>query len=186
MYKTNIKPKLSKLTKRNLVIGSLVALVLVGVLYAMFYNKSPKQNVTQNVTSQEEGKINFEPPTEQEKQLVEDNKEQIVANQKTEEELQSTTVSILITDASQYNDTIEVRAYTPDVYESDGTCTYVFTKGISKITKSVASAKDAKTTYCPTLNVPRSDFDSAGNWSLDLSYKSSVSQGSKQTTVKVQ
>lgn len=86
-------------------------------------------------------------------------------------------VTVFIVDASQYDNTVEVRAYVSGVVES-GVCNVVFTQGTSKITKQVAATANASSTVCATLDVPLSEFSGRGTWNVTVSYSSDTSVGS--------
>lgn len=91
----------------------------------------------------------------------------------------STTASnttVIITDAAQYDDTIEVRSYIPDHYE-DGTCTITFTQDSKVVTKQTPAYRDATTTICTNPLIKRSEFPSPGTWIVKITYESSGASG---------
>lgn len=95
------------------------------------------------------------------------------------------TVTPMFTDASQYGNTVEVRAYINGIVESDGTCTFTFTKDAKTITKTSASLTNPNYTNCETVSVPTSEFASKGTWQLKISYQSPKSQGSASTSLEI-
>ncbi len=97
----------------------------------------------------------------------------------------SKSVAVSINDASQYGNTIEVRAYINGIVESDGTCTFTFTKDAKTITKTSASLTNPNYTNCETVSVPTSEFASKGTWQLKISYQSPKSQGSASTSLEI-
>lgn len=94
-------------------------------------------------------------------------------------------VRVVITDASQYGDEIEVRAYVPDSYE-EGACTVVFTKGEHKVEKTVKAFVDSSYTICPRVTVPRSEFPAAGAWSVTVAYSSAKYSGAANQNMEIQ
>lgn len=100
--------------------------------------------------------------------------------------IDKTKTSVVIVDAAQYGETIEVRAYANEVSAS-GTCTFTFSKGDATVVRGSASSPSAQTTSCATLTMPVSAFATRGDWSLVVKYASSSSNGesdAKTVTVK--
>lgn len=147
----------------------------VGVL-AYTLNKDDDIN-TESVSN-----INFDPPTEQEKSAGDEQKKEIV-----EEEKQSKpdTAEVVIVDASQYNDEIEIRAFVSNVVK-DGTCNYLFENSGQKVEKSSLAKADASTTPCFTLVVPRSEFAKSGVWDVTITYTNDEITGSTSSTIDIQ
>lgn len=124
--------------------------------------------------------INFSPPTEEEKQAGDKQKE-IIDNEPQEQTSQDlsdnrSTVNVVITDAGQYGDTIEIRSFIPN-HMQDGTCTIVLSMGIQKIVKEVPAKRDVSSTVCLNPNLERNQFPSKGIWQLTVSYSSKDAQG---------
>lgn len=131
--------------------------------------------------------INYDPPTEEEKQAGDEQKEEIIKDEEAEEKQtnneQKQTASVIITDAGQYDDVIEVRSFIPDHYQ-DGTCTITFRQGEKTLSKDTPAYKDASTTICTNPLFKRSEFPSGGDWQVTVSYTSKDAAGqSKPQTV---
>lgn len=126
--------------------------------------------------------INFNPPTKQEKASGNQQKQADIERQQVDTTSPSQTSSAVlhIVDASQYQDQIEVRGYTGDVYEDGGTCTATFTKDSKTVTGTSKAFKDATTTQCTPIDIPRSNFPSAGVWNLVVSYSSTNNKGTSE------
>lgn len=172
-----------------MLIVTVVLLLVVGAfLYASKVNS--RNNATSQTTADDASKINLDPPTEQEKQDTEDHKQDIVDKQNNPSppppQPGGRTITVAITDAGQYGPEVEVRAYTADVYETGGVCTFTFSKDGTTITKKTDGIKDARTTICTTLTVPRSEFPGEGEWLLEVAYSSSTAQGKAQTRLRIQ
>lgn len=162
-----------KKSKKPLIIAIAVSVALLGVgawTYAYFSNRSTYDD-TQTVND-----INYDPPTEAEQAAGDKQKEQLT---KEEEPSQSEDIEVAVVDASQYNDTVEIRAFVQGVIES-GSCTATLTKDGQTVTKKSDAFIDATTTQCGNLNIPRSDFPSGGEWSLIVSYSSERHAGSSK------
>lgn len=181
--------KVNKNSTSKKILITLTILATLGMVaggFLVFGRKNHNQSQANTTApSSVESKINLDPPTTQEKQAAEDKKQQIITEQNATPS-STANVPIVITDASQYGPTIEVRAYVPDIYEKDGTCTFSFTKNTDKIVKTTSAQPDAKTTYCTTLSVPRSEFSGSGDWQLTITYKSSTHSGTTTSKLRIE
>jgi cytoskeletal protein RodZ len=164
--------------KKNIIIA--VVIILLGAVGAgtYFYFK-PKEPT-------EKTGINYNPPTNNEIQEAVDQQEK----NKQREALDAnpptvTSADVVIADAAQYGDTIEVRGFIQNVYEDGGTCTAVLKKGELSVTKSNPAFKDAKTIQCGALDFKRTQFTQSGTWELTLTYNSAVVEGSATKSVEV-
>lgn len=160
----------------------IVAVFSSGLLYYKKYRNSDKEITSDTPTVNSDG-INFNPPTEQEKQQVEDNK-QTIAN---EQHNQPTTdpvsglkkVSPIITYAGQYNNVIEVGGYVANVIENHGTCTLKLSKSNITKTVSVNATSNASSTDCSVMSLTRSELE-PGAWNATVIYTSSTSAGTSE------
>jgi hypothetical protein len=179
--------------KKYLVI-SLILLIAAGVLvFALetsgvtnFVNNKATDEQTSDVNPND---INYEPPTEEEKNSGDEQKDDVLKDeeQRNDPDNQNKqTASVIITDAKQYDDIIEVRSFIPNHYE-DGTCTITFTKDSQSISKDTPAYRDASTTICTNPLFNRSEFPGSGDWNLVVYYKSTGASGqSSITTVKIE
>ncbi|MCQ2571041.1 MAG: hypothetical protein MJ154_02225 [Candidatus Saccharibacteria bacterium] len=67
-----------------------------------------------------------------------------------------------------------------NINESEGTCTYVFSKGDSTITASTKILPNPGYISCETARIERSKFTS-GTWSVKIQYKSKTAEGESET-----
>lgn len=155
----------------------LTAIILIAAavgMYVFFTRPKPVEN-----------RVNYNPPTNNERQDAIDQKEK---NQQREEieksDVVPSTANVVITDANQYDNSIEVRGYVDNVYEDGGSCTATFTLGSAKVSKTLPIIKDAKTLQCGALDFERAQF-SPGTWTMTLIYKSSTVQGSATKDVDI-
>lgn len=123
--------------------------------------------------------INFGPPTQEEQEAGDDRKQEIVDEESRPTGTQKN-ANIIIVDASQYGDEIEIRSFINNVLE-DGTCTITLRKDNDSITRQVPAHKDVSTTICSNVIIKRSDFPSSGLWNVSVSYKSSSASGTSET-----
>ncbi len=166
-----------KRVKLLVTVAVLVVLAAVSVFVGV---KMRTPNTTPQPTPGFTEKLDLNPATDQEKQQAEDAKNEIVKKDEQATQQQASnlrTVVPTIIDAGQYGQNIEVRAFVSAIYENGGTCTFTFAKGAQKITKTSPGVKDATTTRCTNLSVPKGEF-SSGSWSVVVSYSSSTASGS--------
>lgn len=168
--------------KKLLITITICALAaLAGCAYYAFHRQNtPRKPVLQNG-------VNYSPPTESEKQAANDIKDTIVNSQQNNQSTDGKTkASVIITDAAQYENTIEVRSFIPNHYE-DGTCTITFTHQNLKVQKTAPAYRDASSTICTNPLVGRSEFTATGEWAVIVSYTSEHANGTseaKTLTVK--
>lgn len=163
-----------------------ILLIVFGVLAWQWVNKGD-----QTTTQPSQDGVNYTPPTDEDKQRVEENKQRII-DEVAKNKQQATNsndklvISPLITYAGQYGDTIEVGGYVNGVFEDNGTCTATFRQANTTLNKSVTAVKGANSVDCPVMSLPQSSF-TKGNWAVTISYKSVNASGiseSKQFEVK--
>ncbi len=128
------------------------------------------------------------PSKEQEKQEAEDHKNEVVKQQQEQQTSHNTdsatkkTVTPLIVNASSSG----VSGYVQGVVEDGGSCTWTFTKGGLKFTKSSAGLANVSNSTCPYTSLSSGDFSESGTWKVTLSYSSANASGvSAEGTVTV-
>ena len=171
-----------KTAGRKRIVILLVAILLIGLLgFAAI--KLLNRSSTKPASTENNGEtINFSPATEEEKTQADKIKEDL-ANQQNQTPPPSgsqKSVTPIITDAGQYDDKVEIRAYIPNVLENGGKCTYTLKKDAEQITKTVGGMAGPQTTQCESIGVPVSEFPSKGTWTLTVSYLSASSSGSSE------
>ena len=181
------RPPNRKPSKKTLLLVGLAVILVCGGAASAYAIKKSRNSVTPMATG-DENEINYGPPTDEEKKAGDDQKDKNIAEE--EKRNQPTTglknVAVFVTDADQYEDVVEVRSFIPDHYE-DGDCTITFTKGSDVVSKTTSAYRDASTTICTNPLFERSEFSSAGNWSLVVTYKAAGATGkSEAKDVKIQ
>jgi hypothetical protein len=127
--------------------------------------------------------VNYGPPTDEEKNAGDQQKD--INLQKEEDIKNAPTLSqahVFVVDASQYDSTVEVRAFISNAIEDGGTCTVEFSKEGDSFSRSSTAFKDATTTQCGAITLSRSSFSSAGNWQVRVSYRSATLSGESNVT----
>ncbi len=180
------KQIIKKLNKKSALI-----IVLVLALISVFaYTQLRSSNEPTVLQTADGGTVNLDPPTAEEKQAGDSQKqknEQQSAPQTGQKSVKPVITSAGQFDNPQYGQVIEVRTLVTGVYESGGMCTATFKLGQAVVTKQVEALQDATTTRCDVVIIPRSEFPSAGEWELTVSYASASYSGqSDATKVSVQ
>lgn len=185
--------KIKKPTKKAIIIGIIaVGVIAAGALTYYFVNVRDDNPQTTGTTNGQEEPVNLAPPTEQDAQRVEDNKQQIVDRQaqldaqSQQSDSSKKNVVPTITYAGQYGQVVEVGAEVA-VFDASGTCTATFSLGASSFTKSVQAVQNVNRMNCPTISVPVSEFTPKGSWGVTIKYDSGSSTGvSNSSTIRVE
>jgi len=187
-YKNNHKQRIVYI----IVISSL--LFTVG-LYSFFkFNLMSK--IRRSATVNDISNINYGPPTEEEQRAGNDIKVDITqseqnnqkpsTDQPNEQNAKRSDLPVIISDATQYSQNIEVSAFIPNYFE-DGKCIMTFSLGNLSVVKETDAHADASTTICANIAVPRSEFGQPGMWSLVVRYvTNNVDSSSNAKEVVVQ
>ena len=86
-------------------------------------------------------------------------------------------VEVGVAYASADDGVVEIRAFTPSVIESTGTCTAILTQGSQKVTRTSKAFVDFSTSQCEPITIPVADFPHRGTWTLVVTYDSDKSNG---------
>lgn len=169
-----------RFSKKTALISTAIVLVVVaGIGGYMWYNRDNEVASPEPINP-----INYDPPTQDEKDQAQANKERIeqeTTNQDSGSGAKS--VTPVITNASQIGQQVTVNSYVAGIFEDGGKCTITFTKGTTKITKETDGFANVSTTDCTPLRLDRSEFPQGGDWQVVVSYKSSSAQGSSQSKI---
>ena len=167
-----------------LLIGILVFVLEKTKVINLYERKTPE-----SVASTNEPKINLDPPTEEEIQAGNDQKQAII-NQE-EQQTNNDEISdgkreadVVIVDASQYDQEVEIRAFISNAVQN-GTCTYTFKLNDTSFVRSMPAQADASTTPCITLTLARSDFNTSGNWNVTVRFESDSYMGEKSSVLEI-
>jgi hypothetical protein len=161
------------------ILAAALLLVLERTGRINFFNRDVAEEQTQ---ADQGSDINFNPPTETEQNAGDEKKQELAENAA---ETLPSMANVVIVDASQYNQTIEVRAFVSNVVEN-GTCRFTFSKDSSSFEKQTPANAEASSTPCASLYVPRSEFSAAGTWALDVTYTATTVNGSAHSKIEIQ
>ena len=67
-----------------------------------------------------------------------------------------------------------------NIVETEGTCSYIFTKDTQSVTKITSVLPNAKNTVCEAVVLEKGSL-SSGEWKVRLEYKSNLSEGVSET-----
>jgi hypothetical protein len=175
MYK--IKSRRKKRSPLKAILIIVVITILVAGVFA-YFRMDNDDSVTGSNTSEgdltsDEEYINLNPPTDQELQESEDNKDSL-ANGNGSLPTNSNGKK-QVTPVIAYGDRTEIRADVPGIFEEEGTCTATATKNGQTKTASSSGFGNYNYTSCtPITGLNLSD----GGWSVVVSYNSNTSEGS--------
>lgn len=180
-YQANKK----RFAKKHVLLISLFTMLALGLVAGTLALKGRDSSHPETSSA---GGINYGPPTEEEKTAGDERKKEILKEEQNTDpkpSVQTKTATVIVTDAGQYDDTIEVRAFIPDHYQ-DGTCTITFRQGNHDITKESPAYRDASTTICTNPMIQRSEFPAGGDWQVSVAYTSADAKGQSETkTIKI-
>ena len=161
---------------------TLALLIIAGLIYLVFFhNSNPPISGGAKTTTADGKKVNLSPPTTNDKQSNDANKEAIVNRDNNLSNPSQPTIpaSVIITEATSTS----VKAYVQGVYEDGGNCSATATQGTQVITAASIGFKNVSYTQCAPLNWQRAL--GAGTWSIKLTYKSGDAEASATKTVQL-
>lgn len=161
----------------------IVIFVLLLAVGALAYQRHSDSNSAQDTPSdQSNSKINYGPPTEQDKSDTQAHKDDLSQSDQTQTPTDSSgkkQVTPVITEADEN----QVTAYVPGIFEDGGTCTATFSHGSTTLTKTSQGFANATYTNCTPFNLGNSFFNATGQWSVTVAYKSASSEGTSAKTL---
>lgn len=168
--------------KLNIIIALLVLVALtVGVYMLLIKNRDyAKDN---NGT---ESPAYLSPPTQLEQSAGDEVKQNQPDANDSDENIPKNKESteVVISDASQYGDVIEVRAFMPSVLQN-GNCTLTFSLDGDSFTINESAYADASSTICTSRDIDLSNFSKSGIWNLNVSFDSENYYGTADMSVEI-
>lgn len=182
---SKIKNTRLRLTRKTLLISIVIVVLFAGgsvFAFTQFRSSNPEQaeGDTQPMLD-EESYVNYGPPTEEEQRAGDDQKQRLTEQ---EDSQPPDTATVVIADAGQYGNNIEVRAFVTNVIR-DGTCTITFAQGSHSFRRQTEAFADASTSLCKAMQIPRSDFPSGGAWTVTVRYQSANISGQAQKQMEI-
>ncbi|MGH7158054.1 MAG: hypothetical protein ACREGD_03185 [Candidatus Saccharimonadales bacterium] len=176
-------------SKRILLCG--LVILMVGTAALLFFLNREDRPLTETTatsagaTDGRDTTINYDPPTEEEKQQAEDHKDELAQQAQNQDPNTSNKKEVIISITSATNvsgPTVTITGFAQGIVEDAGTCTATLTKGGDTKTATSDGFADANTTQCQPMTMQLSP----GSWQLTLSYNSSSASGSSTKTLTVQ
>lgn len=170
-------------SKKFLIISLIVALLAIGAGIAYYLNQRAHNSEQSPQSPTSEETLNLNPPTKEDLQRVNDNKqgnlarEEALENQPAPQPGTKKAVKPVITYSGQYGPAVEVGGYINGVFEDGGTCTATFTRGGASFSKSVQAVKNTNSVDCPVMMAQNSEFAQKGTWSVAVIYNSVSASG---------
>ena len=166
------KSKVSRSRKLLLIIFLVVlATSLVWVLFVR--NNTKKDTPTTNSNNQD---IKYAPATPEEKKEAENKKNEIVKKQENQNNNIPTSGTKTNVIPTITNTTGSINAYISGIFEEGGTCSAIFTKDTSSLSKTSVGFQNVSYTQCAPMNL-ESGFLSSGKWTVVVKYSSDKSEG---------
>jgi hypothetical protein len=159
--------------KSTLLLLAITLVLISGALILYTYNKHKrKSTATPSLISG--NYINYDPPTQQEKNEADSVKQKIVEKKDTN----GPTAPANITPIISYASKTSVNAFVPGVFEDGGMCKASFTQNDITINRTVTGFANSNYTQCAPIipNLPNEN-----RWVITIYYKSAQSSGSSQS-----
>lgn len=165
--------------KLTILIIAIIILAIAGAgYYFAFYRSTPQTSAGKSRNT-----VNYSGPTTEEKQAG--NEQKAIDAQRNSSTAKPTTANLVITNTSQSDTVVRVRALVSNIVESSGTCTTKLQMGNTVATKVTQAFPDASTTQCGAIDFDKASVP-AGTWNITVNYTSPSSTGSATTSMVVQ
>jgi cytoskeletal protein RodZ len=168
--------------------GIVALIVALFALAGVFiYQRSIHNNKKSTTPSGGSEAINLNPPTEQEKQEAEDNKQRLIQEESTQSPEPSNGSKITVSPVMGFlrqaaDKSIEANGYVAEAVEANGTCILTLEKDGVKVVQEKQALPDAQSTVCGLIKIDRNRL-TAGEWKGYLGYSSSKYQGTSPETI---
>lgn len=184
------KNKSYKRPRKSFVIALIVALLVLAGLGSAYLldGDTSSSNPIEPVKNKDD--INLEPPSEKDLEATNKHKENLgnTSKNNSESKPNNTTNAAkpIITSSGTYNNSVEVGARVPGIFEEKGTCILKLRKSGKTISKSQSATQNVSEMSCGFISISKSKL-SHGTWSAQVSYKSDRYDGTSDVVkIKVQ
>ena len=176
------------ITRKQLIAAFLILVTVIGLITAIWLVNRNKPGTTSQQpdsptqTSAQQDGVNLDPPTDADKKEVDNHKNQLADKLDNPQSNQpATTTKPYLTRAEHITDPsvnkVEAAGYVSSVIEDGGSCRYTFSGSATEVTRESKGFKDARTTVCPPVSIPRAEFGAPGTWKVKLTYNSTTVSG---------
>jgi hypothetical protein len=163
-------------------VGGLATWKFLDVINRQSDLDAPSQtNVDEEINNQQKEASSEPEPAPEEKKPEDDTGDSNNASDSVETS-EKKQVNFFVVDASQYGETVEVRAYADKISEDDGVCTIILSHETHEVTRTVKGSSGGTKTDC-VVEIPLSEFKQSGTWQVVIHYSSPKSFGKIQDNV---
>lgn len=165
---------------------ALLGAVMTTLVFVNNRSSPPVKKVIKTNDSNPSEVVNFDPPTSEDTQRAQNNKNRIIDEQNsstTENSGSQKTVKPVITYAGLYNGEVQVGAYVSDTLDNSGICKAILTQGTTTLTKTVSAVTNANSMDCPEMVFAKSDLKTNGDWTVKVVYSSNSAAGTSDPKV---
>lgn len=172
-------PKKQTSKKKIIIWASAIVILLALAGIGWYVWLRPHQSSLTNPVVNPTGPINYNPPTQQQKQQGEDIKQQGIQDQTNPPTDQTMSVTIVRT----FQDPTGFNIRTQIIGATTGSCQIQLTKaGQATVTKTFPVVTDATTVNCQNTPIAISDFPAGGTWNLSVIINKDGKQSTPATT----
>lgn len=166
------------LKNKKLLYSTLAIFLVLCLGFAGYLFIKPDSKQSANSNNFEDG-TNYSAPTQEEKNQADQNKDKNDTPVATPEMAtnEKQTVKPTITVANSLGDMTEAAAAITNIFEKDGLCTFIYKNGSEIVEKKTEAVAEGRSTFCPIIQLPNSEFKTKGIWELTVDYESSFSSG---------
>lgn len=188
-----IKKKSGINIKRNILVVVSVLLIASAFLVYTYSSSGSLFGWHPFGTAKDKNAVNYDKPTDEQKQAGDTIKEQSVGKTDTttsddpsSPEPQAngkSTVDVTITAKNKNGSLLQIRSLIGTI-SSSGTCTLTLSKGSAVITKTAGIQPQASESTCKGFDVPLGEL-STGNWQINLRFENDSLQGTAEGSVAI-
>ncbi len=177
-------------TSSYIIAGVLAIIAIAGISFGVFVlvrqirlQENPRQNDTQN-TNTADTPLRTEEDLQDDEKVAEasnDAKDRMEADDNVTTTVEKDQSGLIIARpeisyVAIEDDNIVAGGQIPNINETEGTCTYVFTKGSTTVTESAEILPNPSYISCAAVRIAKTKF-SAGEWNVKILYKSNTAEG---------
>jgi hypothetical protein len=166
------RTKIKKYSKKKLIITAILILVILAAAGTFLFLRHKHNEDIRRLSAKPQGqkienKVNYDPPTDQEKQDQAAQKDDIINKMDNPPVATDLTVAIIRAGQNGQGTPLNIRTIVDGA--TTGTCTVTFSKdGQANIVKSFPITFEATTSSCSGADVAAADFPAEGTWKMSI------------------
>jgi hypothetical protein len=177
MKSISVKP--NRHLKRNLIIAAILVVIAGGGAFAYYKATTP---VTKEAPTKSDTTIDHNPPTKEEQQAGDSQKQAIIDKDKSPATTPSS-ITVTITAANQNGNVLNIRSLIGTV-TSTGSCHLTLTKGEAVVAKTSGIQALADSSTCKGFDIPTSEL-AKGTWHAVLTVTSNNVSGKAEQDIVI-